>query len=114
MKAWETAEFYVTSIRKQFVRDLQNMGELGDIQWIFKQNAFWGDAAAFKNKIKEALMPGGVPCAEIVAAFNAPGNKLKFSKWFKISEDKFGAFDPAGFITKLMEESNFEKIFTIP
>ena len=53
MKNW--AKWYPSTIKNQFIKDLQKMDNLGDIQWIFRKTANIADMTTLKNGVLQAL-----------------------------------------------------------
>jgi len=64
LKNWNN--FYPETIKNQFVKDLQKMKELGDIQWIFNRTSTMGDMQVLKsNVIKSLRKADGTPINEL-------------------------------------------------
>jgi hypothetical protein len=64
LKNW--SKFYPDTIKSQFVKDLQKMENIGDIQWIFNKAGVNTDMAGLKANVLEALKkPDGTPIEEL-------------------------------------------------
>lgn len=53
LKNW--SGFYPETIKTQFIKDLQKMNDLGDIQWIFNKTNGMGDMQVLKNNVIKSL-----------------------------------------------------------
>ena len=75
--------FYPETIKNQFLKDLQNMNDLGDIQWIFAKTNNINDLQTLKAKVIAALKTAdGKPIEELEKLFkpNSAFSK-KILKW---------------------------------
>ena len=64
LKNWD--RFYPETIKNQFLKDLQNMKDLGDIQWIFAKTNNISDLQTLKAKVIAALKTAdGKPIEEL-------------------------------------------------
>lgn len=64
LKNW--GNFYPETIKNQFVKDLQKMNNLGDIQWIFNKTNNIGDIQTLKTNVLNALKKAdGKPIKEL-------------------------------------------------
>ena len=108
LKNWN--RFYPETIKNQFLKDLQKMEDLGEIQWIFAKTDNISDLRTLKAKVIAALKTAnGEPIKELKKLFK-PNSAFseKFLKWTK--GDKFSA---ELFLEWLDKPEIFEKIFEI-
>jgi len=108
LKNWN--HFYPETIKNQFLKDLQKMNDLGEIQWIFAKTDNISDLQTLKAKVIAALKTAnGEPIKELKKLFK-PNSAFseKFLKWTK--GDKFSA---ELFLEWLDKPEIFEKIFEI-
>ena len=107
LKNW--GKFYPETIKNQFIKDLQKMDNLGDIQWIFRKTANIADMATLKNGVLQALKKAdGKPIEELERLFKDEDivKKLKniFGEDIKTSKD---------ILNKLNDDKIFNQIFEI-
>ena len=81
LKNWD--RFYPETIKNQFLKDLQNMKDLGDIQWIFAKTNNISDLQTLKAKVIEALKTAdGKPIQELEKLFKPNSDfSKKILKW---------------------------------
>ena len=108
LKNWN--RFYPETIKNQFLKDLQNMKDLGDIQWIFAKTNNISDLQTLKAKVIEALKTAdGKPIEELEKLFVKPNDFTeKIKRW--IGGDKSSA---ELLLEWLDKPENFKKIFEI-
>ena len=102
--------FYPETIKNQFLKDLQNMKDLGDIQWIFAKTNNISDLQTLKAKVIEALKTAdGKPIEELEKLFEPNSDfSEKFLKWTK------GDKSSAELLLEWLDKpENFKKIFEI-
>ena len=108
LKNWN--RFYPETIKNQFLKDLQNMKDLGDIQWIFAKTNNISDLQTLKAKVIAALKTAdGKPIEELEKLFK-PNSAFseKFLKWTK------GDKSSAELLLEWLDKpENFKKIFEI-
>ena len=107
LKNW--GKFYPETIKNQFIKDLQKMDNLGDIQWIFRKTANIADMTTLKNGVLQALKKAdGKPIEELERLFDNRTivKKLQtiFGKEVKTSKD---------ILNKLNDDKIFNQIFEI-
>ena len=107
LKNW--GKFYPETIKNQFLKDLQKMNNLGDIQWIFRKTANIADMTTLKNGVLQALKKAdGKPIEELERLFKNEDivKKLKniFGEGIKTSKD---------ILNKLNDDKIFNQIFEI-
>ena len=102
--------FYPETIKNQFLKDLQKMDKLGDIQWIFAKTNNISDLQTLKAKVIAALKTAdGKPIEELEKLFEEPSAfTKKISKWLKVDDISSEAF-----LQWLDKPENFKKIFEI-
>ena len=102
--------FYPETIKNQFLKDLQNMNDLGDIQWIFAKTNNISDLQTLKAKVIAALKTAdGKPIEELEKLFEEPSAfTKKISKWLKVDD-----ISSEVFLQWLDKPENFKKIFEI-
>ena len=108
LKNWN--HFYPETIKNQFLKDLQNMNDLGDIQWIFAKTDNIRDLDVLKSKVLQALKAAdGKPIKELEKLFEEPSAfTRKISKWLKVDDISSEAF-----LQWMDNPENFKKIFEI-
>ena len=108
LKNWN--RFYPETIKNQFLKDLQNMNDLGDIQWIFAKTNNISDLQTLKAKVIAALKTAdGKPIEELEKLFEEPSAfTKKISKWLKVDD-----ISSEVFLQWLDKPENFKKIFEI-
>ena len=108
LKNW--SHFYPETIKSQFLKDLQKMKNLGDIQWIFAKTDNIRDLNILKSKVLQALKTAdGKPIKELEKLFK-PNSAFseKFLKWTK------GDKSSAELLLEWLDKpENFKKIFEI-
>ena len=108
LKNW--SHFYPETIKSQFLKDLQKMNDLGDIQWIFAKTDNISDLQTLKAKVIAALKTAdGKPIEELEKLFE-PNSVFseKFLKWTK------GDKSSAELLLEWLDKpENFKKIFEI-
>ena len=107
LKNW--GKFYPETIKNQFIKDLQKMDNLGDIQWIFRKTANIADMTTLKNGVLQALKKAdGKPIEELERLFDNRTivKKLQtiFGKEVKTLND---------LLNKLNDDKIFNQIFEI-
>ena len=108
LKNWSL--FYPETIKNQFLKDLQKMKDLGDIQWIFAKTDNIRDLNILKSKVLQALKTAdGKPIKELEKLFE-PNSVFseKFLKWTK--GDKASA---KLLLEWLDKPENFKNLFEI-
>lgn len=108
LKNW--VGFWGDSIKKQFVYDLGNMNELGDVKWIFSKKGVNQSMDELRaNVIKNLKKADGSPIDEL--------NNISLEKVKIIVGEVFDDIDEANKIERLIEGLNnpviFDKIFEI-
>ena len=108
LKNWN--HFYPETIKNQFLKDLQKMEDLGEIQWIFAKTDNISDLRTLKAKVIAALKTAnGEPIKELKKLFEEPSAfTRKISKWLKVDDISSEAF-----LQWLDKPENFKKIFEI-
>ncbi|GET46193.1 hypothetical protein [Capnocytophaga felis] len=107
LKNW--SNFYPETIKNQFVKDLQKMGELGNIQWIFNKTNNISDISVLKTNVIKALKKAdGTPIEEISKLFKNDGFKDKVILWMNTNEVSSNSF-----LDWLDKPENFNKFFEI-
>lgn len=108
LKNW--SHFYPETIKNQFLKDLQKMKNLGDIQWIFAKTDNIRDLDVLKSKVLQALKTAdGKPIKELEKLFEKPSAFTeKISGWLEGSKVSSEAF-----LQWLDKPENFKKIFEI-
>ena len=107
LKNW--GKFYPETIKNQFIKDLQKMNNLGDIQWIFRKTANIADMTTLKNGVLQALKKAdGKPIEELEKLFKNNKSIVNLKQLFgnKIREAK-------DILDKLNDEKIFNQIFEI-
>ena len=108
LKNWNY--FYPETIKNQFLKDLQKMDKLGDIQWIFAKKGNINDLSTLKSKVIQALKTAdGKPIEELEKLFGKSINDFsqKVSIWIgKRASSK-------SFLEWLDKLENFKKFFEI-
>jgi hypothetical protein len=102
LKNWNN--FYPETIKNQFVKDLQNIKEFGEIEWIFNKTDVITDIPTLKTKVMGAL--------NVKDLDGIPLNKIK-----ELLGNSFGKVDDLNKSEKLLkalnDDSIFESIFKI-
>ena len=108
LKNWN--RFYPETIKNQFLKDLQKMNDLGDIQWIFAKTNNISDLQTLKAKVIEALKTAdGKPIEELEKLFVKPNDFTeKIKRW--IGGDKSSA---ELLLEWLDKPENFKKFFEV-
>ena len=108
LKNWN--RFYPETIKNQFLKDLQMMDDLGNVQWIFAKTNNISDLQILKTKVIEALKTAdGKPIEELEKLFVKPNDFTeKIKRW--IGGDKSSA---ELLLEWLDKPENFKKIFEI-
>ena len=108
LKNW--SHFYPETIKSQFLKDLQKMKNLGDIQWIFAKTDNIRDLDVLKSKVLQALKTAdGKPIKELEKLFEKRSAFTeKISGWLEGSKVSSEAF-----LQWLDKPENFKKIFEI-
>ena len=107
LKNW--GKFYPETIKNQFLKDLQKMNNLGDIQWIFRKTANIADMTTLKNGVLQALKKAdGKPIEELERLFKNNKSIVNLKQLFgnEIGEAK-------DILDKLNDEKIFNQIFEI-
>ena len=104
---WNTPNQYESTLRTQFCKDFKKMEFLGQKNWIFKESGLIGDAAEFKNRIKNAFITNGVVCSEFTTDFLA--RQTSYAALLKLSEADIDT--PVKFIDELFKDRIFKQIF---
>ena len=102
--------FYPETIKNQFLKDLQNMKDLGDIQWIFAKTNNISDLQTLKAKVIAALKTAdGKPIEELEKI-----SIEQIKKLFPEFKDVINNNNKNRFLLeKLNEDDFFKKIFQI-
>jgi hypothetical protein len=108
LKNWNS--FNPANIKNQFVKDLQNMKNFGDVEWIFNKTDVINDIPTLKTKVMGALK-------------NADGTAIKAIQDIDINKvknllgDSFGPITEANkskkILTALENDSVFQTLFKI-
>ena len=108
LKNWNY--FYPETIKNQFLKDLQKMDKLGDIQWIFAKTNNISDLQTLKAKVIEALKTAdGKPIEELEKLFKPNSDfSKKILKWMGGKE-----ISSEIFLQWLDKLENFKKFFEI-
>ena len=108
LKNWN--RFYPETIKNQFLKDLQNMNDLGDIQWIFAKTNNISDLQTLKAKVIAALKTAdGKPIEELEKLFKPNSDfSKKILKWMGGKE-----ISSEIFLQWLDKLENFKKFFEI-
>ena len=107
MKNW--SNFYPETIKSQFIKDLQKMGDLGDIRWIFNKTDNVSDLQILKNKVISSLKKAnGSPIDELDNLFNSPANISRIQNIF--GQD---IINSSNLLRKLDDMEIFKKIFEV-
>ena len=108
LKNW--GKFYPETIKNQFIKDLQKMDNLGDIQWIFRKTANIADMTTLKNGVLQALKKAdGKPIEELG---NISLDQVK--KLFKNESKVINKENRIEFLLKKLEDDKvFNEIFEI-
>ena len=102
--------FYPETIKNQFLKDLQNMKDLGDIQWIFAKTNNISDLQTLKAKVIAALKTAdGKPIEELEKISTEQIKKLFPEFKDVINNNNKNRF----LLEKLNEDDFFKKIFQI-
>ena len=102
--------FYPETIKNQFLKDLQNMKDLGDIQWIFAKTNNISDLQTLKAKVIAALKTAdGKPIEELEKISTEQTKKLFPEFKDVINNNNKNRF----LLEKLNEDDFFKKIFQI-
>ncbi len=108
LKNW--SEFYPDTIKNQFVKDLQKMKELGEIQWVFNKAGVNSELAGLKDNVIKALKKqDGTPIDELDDITEAQVKKLFPSDISNITSNNF----KEKLLENLNKEEEFSKIFKI-
>ena len=112
LKNWD--RFYPETIKNQFLKDLQNMNDLGDIQWIFAKTNNVSDLQTLKAKVIAALKTAdGKPIEELEKLFEEnKAFKEKIGKWIDINHKRKN-IKSSSFLEWLDKLENFKKFFEI-
>ena len=112
LKNWNY--FYPETIKNQFLKDLQKMDKLGDIQWIFAKTNNISDLQTLKAKVIEALKTAdGKPIEELEKLFEEnKAFKEKIGKWIDINHKRKN-IKSSSFLEWLDKLENFKKFFEI-
>ena len=102
--------FYPETIKNQFLKDLQKMNDLGDIQWIFAKTNNISDLQTLKAKVIAALKTAdGKPIEELEKLFKPNSDfSKKILKWMGGKE-----ISSEIFLQWLDKLENFKKFFEI-
>ena len=102
--------FYPETIKNQFLKDLQMMDDLGDIQWIFAKTNNINDLQTLKAKVIAALKTAdGKPIEELEKI-----SIEQIKKLFPEFKDVINNNNKNRFLLeKLNEDDFFKKIFQI-
>ena len=92
LKNW--GKFYPETIKNQFIKDLQKMDNLGDIQWIFRKTANIADMTTLKNGVLQALKKAdGKPIEELGnISLDQVKNSLKMKQKLSIKKIELNFF----------------------
>ena len=108
LKNWSL--FYPETIKNQFLKDLQKMKNLGDIQWIFAKTDNIRDLDILKSKVLQALKTAdGKPIKELEKISTEQTKKLFPEFKDVINNNNKNRF----LLEKLNEDDFFKKIFQI-
>ena len=108
LKNW--SHFYPETIKSQFLKDLQKMKNLGDIQWIFAKTDNIRDLNILKSKVLQALKTAdGKPIKELEKISTEQTKKLFPEFKDVINNNNKNRF----LLEKLNEDDFFKKIFQI-
>ena len=108
LKNW--SHFYPETIKSQFLKDLQKMKNLGDIQWIFAKTDNIRDLDTLKSKVLQALKTAdGKPIKELEIISTEQTKKLFPEFKDVINNNNKNRF----LLEKLNEDDFFKKIFQI-
>ncbi|GIM53349.1 hypothetical protein CAPN004_23780 [Capnocytophaga cynodegmi] len=109
LKNW--AGWYPSSIKNQFIKDIQSIEKLDELKWVFNTTS-GVNKTNLKEKIISTLRKAdGTPIEELNKLFKGSNQKLMKDKFSKIFGEPIEDSDD---LLKSIEKSdNFEKIFEI-
>ena len=108
LKNW--SHFYPETIKSQFLKDLQKMKNLGDIQWIFAKTDNIRDLDTLKSKVLQALKTAdGKPIKELEKLFENKSFGDKIKVWMDTKKE----IKSDSFLGWLDNSDNFYKFFKI-
>jgi len=108
LKNWSL--FYPETIKNQFLKDLQKMKNLGDIQWIFAKTDNIRDLDILKSKVLQALKTADEkPIKELEKLFENKSFGDKIKVWMDTKKE----IKSDSFLGWLDNSDNFYKFFEI-
>ena len=109
LKNW--SQFFPSTIKTQFIRDLSNIDHLTQLKWVFNKTGGMPDIGTLKTKVLKALKKAdGSPVDELVDMFASGSSDFakKMEKLFKTSIE-----DADELIEALGKDANFSQIFEV-
>jgi hypothetical protein len=107
MKNW--SGWYPSTIRTQFIRDLQNINNLDELRWVFNSTS-GVNKGNLKIKFLETLKKAdGSVVEELEDIINNQSFQSKVKKWINAKDDITGK----DFLDWLYSGNNFEKLVEI-
>ena len=108
LKSW--SGFWPDSLKTQFVKDLENMSELGSHLWIFNKRGINQDIDKLRENVLKALRKSdGTPIDELVTLFEKDEIVEKFKSF--LENDDIVSVDQ--FLEELNKPEIFIKFFKI-
>jgi len=108
LKNWN--RFYPETIKNQFLKDLQKMEDLGEIQWIFAKTDNISDLQTLKAKVIAALKTAnGEPIKELEKLFENRLFRDKVKVWMNTKKE----IKSDSFLEWLNKLDNFKKFFEV-
>ena len=108
LKNWN--RFYPETIKNQFLKDLQKMEDLGEIQWIFAKTDNISDLRTLKTKVIAALKTAnGEPIEELEKLFENRLFRDKVKVWMNTKKE----IKSDSFLEWLNKLDNFKKFFEV-
>ena len=108
LKNWN--RFYPETIKNQFLKDLQKMEDLGEIQWIFAKTDNISDLQTLKAKVIAALKTAnGEPIEELEKLFENRLFRDKVKVWMNTKKE----IKSDSFLEWLNKLDNFKKFFEV-
>ena len=110
LKNW--SQFFPSTIKTQFIRDLSNIDHLTQLKWVFNKTGGMPDIGTLKTKVLKALKKAdGSPVDELVSLFKNDPNKV-FSK--RMSDlFKTDINNAKDLLEEIGSSNNFNKIFEV-
>ncbi len=111
LKNW--SKIFKSTVKTQFIKDLQKMDKLGDIKWVFKvfnKTKNLNNMEELKKSFIKALKKAdGTPIDELDKLFDNKSFRLKVKKWMKTKKN----VDGKKFIEWLDKKDGINKIIEI-